>query len=155
MRSISSPWFRQLSLLWNCVFLICCAAVGRAQSVVINEIHFDPDDNTKLIEFIELHNPSGTAVDVSGWHLEDGVNYIIPAGTTIAAGGYQVVAQDVTAFQARFGFAPLGPWTGGLSADGERIQLRDGAAQLVDEVSYGSGFPWPTGSRGGGNPWNC
>jgi hypothetical protein len=127
--------------------LVAATAFGQ---VVINELHYDPDDNTKAIEFVELHNAGLSEMNVGGWHLEDGADYIIPPNTTIAAGGYLVLAQNPTAFAARFGFVPLGPWAGRLSADGERLQLRDGNAALVDEVTYGSGFPWPTAARGGG-----
>ncbi len=146
----SSPRAPQFLKFVAAAFLALAFANEAGAQIVINEIHFDPDDNTKLIEFIELHNPTATPVSVAGWHLEDAVDYIIPADTTIAANGYLVVAQNVAAFQARFGFTPLGPWVGALSADGERIQLRNTTAALVDEVSYGAGFPWPTGSRGGG-----
>ena len=38
----------------------------------------------------------------------------------------------------------FGPWTGGLSNDGERVVLRDAAGAVADEVEYQLGFPWPT-----------
>jgi hypothetical protein len=34
--------------------------------VVINEIHYNPDVDTELVEFIELYNPGSAAVDLSG-----------------------------------------------------------------------------------------
>ncbi len=45
----------------------------------------------------------------------------------------------------------LGPYTGRLSNDGERLELEDENGSLVDEVDFGIGFPWPTASRGGGS----
>ena len=121
-----------------------------AQSVVINEIFYDPPDNTQPIEFVELHNSGATAVNVGGWRLEGGVVFNALAGTTIPAGGYFVIAENAAAFQARFGFAPGGVFTGGLSSDGERLQLRNSVGALVDEVTYGVGFPWPTAAKGAG-----
>ncbi len=126
------------------------AATGTFGQVIFNELLYDPVDPTKRIEFIELYNAGANAMDLSGWHIEDGVDYVFPAATTIAAGGYLCVAQDPTAFQRRYGFAPLGPWIGKLSNNGERIQLKNSAATIVDEAKYGAGFPWPTSARGGG-----
>ena len=70
---------------------------------------------TKAIEFIELHNPTTAAVDLGGWRLADAVDYLFPPGTVLAEGGYLCVGQDLAHFQAQFGFAPLGAWTGQLS----------------------------------------
>jgi len=63
-------------------------------SLVINEIHYDPGDESTPGEFIELFNPGDGVVDLSGWRMGDGVEFTFPPGTTIAAGGYVVVAED-------------------------------------------------------------
>jgi len=86
-----------------------------AAQIVINEIHFDPDVKTESVEFIELHNAGGSAVNLSGWQFTEGVTYTISNGTSLAAGGHLVVAQNPTALLAKFGVAALGPWTGKLS----------------------------------------
>lgn len=122
--------------------------VSAQAQVVINEIHYDPADSTKLEEFIELHNAGASPVNIAGWRLEDAVAFTFAAGTTIPAGGYLVVAQNTANFQARYGFAPIGPWTGGLSNTGERITLKNAVSAVIDEVDYRSGFPWPTSPRG-------
>lgn len=119
-------------------------------NVVINEIHYNGPDNTVLDEFIELHNPKALAVDVSGWRLRGGIDFVIPVGTVIPAGGFLVVAQNPMALQAKFGVTALGPWTGALDSDGEQITLRDAAGQVIDEVDYRSEFPWPIAANGGG-----
>src|SRR5688572_7137497 len=131
------------------VFLIL-EVQGFAQSVVINEIHPDPADKMKPTEFIEFHNPTAATVDMSGWIIDDAVDFVFPAGTTIPAGGYRVVAANPAVFQTAYAFAPLGPWTGKLSNQGERIRLRNAAGILVDSVDYGAGFPWPTAAFGAG-----
>jgi hypothetical protein len=112
--------------------------------IVINEIHYAPDVKTELVEFIELHNAGGNAVNLSGWQFTEGVTYTIPNGTTLAAGGYLVVAQNPTALQAKFGVAALGPWTGQLSSEGEKITLKNASGGTEDSVEYQLGFPWPT-----------
>ena len=53
----------------------------------------DGDGNTP--DWIEIHNPDPTDLDLSGYHLSDDVEiplrYTFPAGTSIAGGGYLVV----------------------------------------------------------------
>lgn len=122
-----------------------------SDQVVINEIHYDPEDETSAEEFIELHNPGANTLDLSGWSLSDAVTYRLPPGTTIAPGGFLVIGQNPATLQSTYGVDALGPWTGGLNNEGESIELIDGSGTLRDEVTYGSGFPWPTASRGGGS----
>ena len=61
-------------------------------SIVINEALTNA--TPPLLDKIELFNPTGSAVDVSGWWLSDDrfvpQKYQIAAGTSIAAGGYLV-----------------------------------------------------------------
>jgi hypothetical protein len=77
-------------------------------------------------EFIEIHNPLPTAVDLSTYHLTDSNEYWrlpaapaaelallssdflvkFPAGTTIAPGAVIVIASEGSAFQSQFGTAP-------------------------------------------------
>ncbi len=141
-----SPVFRRFAVS----ALVAVSGSLCAQFVVINEIFYDPPDNTQPIEFVELHNPGAVAVNIGGWRLEDGVAFNVPAGTVIPAGGYFVIAENAVAFQTRFGFVPGGVFTGGLSSDGERLRLRNSVGTLVDEVTYGVGFPWPTAAKGAG-----
>jgi hypothetical protein len=124
-------------------------AVGQAQ-VVINEIHYDPSDRTKRAEFVELHNANAAPVNVGGWQLDDAVTFVFPSNTVIPAGGYLVVAENASAFQAEFGVVAGGVFIGSLSNQGELFQLKDLNAVLQDEVTYGVGFPWPTKAKGGG-----
>ena len=46
--------------------------------VIINEIHFNSLESTSFEEFIELHNPGDTAIDVSGWTLSDAITFTFP-----------------------------------------------------------------------------
>ncbi len=63
-----------------------------SSGVVINEVLAHTD--APAVDSIELHNPTGQAIDVGGWFLSDSAaspfKYEIPAGTIIAAGGYSV-----------------------------------------------------------------
>ena len=111
--------------------------------VVINEIHYDPDIKTDLAEFVELHNVTEALIDLSGWSFSRGLTYTFEAGASIGPRGFVVLAQNADAFQAKFGFAPDGQFVGKLRNEGEVVALRDAADDLIDEVDYQLGFPWP------------
>jgi hypothetical protein len=123
---------------------------SRSQQVVINEIHYDPADNTSRAEFIELYNAGNTPVDLSGWYFSDGIDFVIPSGTVIAPDTYILVAEDPATIQSEYSVAALGPWVGALSNDGEEVILRNALGDRVDRVDYGIGYPWPTDAAGGG-----
>ena len=113
-------------------------------TMLINEIHLDPDVKTEPVEFIELYNDGDQAIDLSGWHFSDGVDYTFPLGTLAPARGYVVVAENPTALQTKYSVTALGPWIGNLDNDGEQITLVDAGGVEQDAVDYDVGFPWPT-----------
>jgi len=122
----------------------------KAQSIVINEIHYNPSDNTLPEEFIEFYNPSAAVVDMSSWALTSGVTYTFPVGSVIPAHGFLVAAENPATLLARYKINALGPWTGSLSSDGETITLKDANGNKVNEVDYSSEFPWPISADGDG-----
>ena len=83
---------KRTSFLWIGLFA-CPAAALPAGDVIINEIHYDPPDETLREEFLELHNAGAESVDLSGWYLSEGVEFTFPDRTVIPAGGYLVPAQ--------------------------------------------------------------
>lgn len=118
-------------------------------TVVINEIHYNPDDNYNA-DFIELHNPTAAAISLAGWQFTRGISYTFPAGATIEPGGFLVLAQDTVEFTNIFGIAPFGQFSGGLSGDGEMVELKDDSGALMDVVEYAPEFPWPVSANGDG-----
>ena len=136
--------------MFRLVLFLSAVTALAAAAPVINEIHCEPPDKTRPVQFIEIHNPDAAPLSLAGWRLTEAVDFTFPAGTTLAAGGYVIVAQNPTAFQTQFGRTALGPWTGNLSKSGETIELRDAAGALIDEVDYRTGFPWPTAAAGTG-----
>jgi Lamin Tail Domain/CotH kinase protein len=121
---------------------------------VINEIHYHPADDAILgplpLEFVELHNAGDTTVDLSNWKLTSGITFTFPAATSLAPGGYVVVAQDPAILLSKYAITALGPWVGKLSNSGDTVELRDPTNLLKDTVSYQPGFPWPTSANGAG-----
>lgn len=89
-------------------------------------------------DWIELHNPSGVAVNLDGWSLTDDAEYLrkwmLPTNTTIPAGGFLLVlasgeditpAQGATYLHANFS----------LSVEGEYLALVNAAGQVVSEFA--------------------
>ncbi len=145
-------------LISSRLLLFCMAfiAVGTGQAavreVVINEIHYDPDIKTELVEFVELHNTGDFDIDLSGWHFTGAVFYQFDADTVLDADGYLIVAFNPDHIHAkwssgRFGIPAdvvFGPFEGRLDNAGETIRLRDTDGEIIDRVDYQLGFPWPT-----------
>ena len=137
-------------------WIIACAIIGMgtaAAGVVINEVYFEPADSdlTEETEFVELLNVSSESVDLTGWRLADGIEFLFPNGTSLAGGGVLVVAKSPPAIKRTFGVDALGPWTGKLSNNGEEIELRDNNGGMIDRVDYRFGFPWPSATAGSGS----
>lgn len=119
-------------------------------TIVINEIHYDPEPKHEFVEFIELFNAGEETVSLEGWRLSEGVFYTFPAGSELAPGAYLVLAQNAEAYNAKFasifvgGLKAFDSWDRGyLSNEGETITLEDAGGTMIDEVDYRVGFPWP------------
>jgi hypothetical protein len=133
--------------------LAVALATSSHAAPVINEIMFHPAGAPEVLaqEWVEIHNPDVFGVDVSGWTFTKGVTFTIPAGTSIEALGYLVVAADVAAFQTAnptFAGTVVGGWTGRLSNSGEQIQLDDAVGNKVSEVTYADSGDWALRGRG-------
>lgn len=140
-RRFKLPPSPKIRVFW--LFFLLVAGVGQAE-VILNELHYDPDNKIEPAEFVEIHNTGTGAVDIGNWSLEGAVDYTFPPGTSLPAGGYVVVAEDPATVLSKYGTTAFGPWLGQLNNDGERLALRDALTDKVDEVDYQLGFPWPT-----------
>jgi len=118
--------------------------------VVFSEIHYHPPGGERSLEWIELCNPSDRPLDLSGWRISGGISYPFPEGVSIAPSRCVVVAADPASFSDRYGFTPLGPFSGSLSDSGERIRIRDPEDNVADDVSYADDGLWPREADGGG-----
>src|SRR6185503_18282235 len=129
--------------------------------IVINEILYDhkllPATNNlpplpSREKWVELHNKSASALDLTGWELDGGIGYHFSPGQTIPAGGYLVITDDAAALSARYPGRPIvGDFSGTLSGNSDRLVLRDPAGNPADEVRYFSGGRWPEYANGGGS----
>jgi hypothetical protein len=101
------------------------AHAAELPTVVINEVE---SNGGTPADWVELKNIGEDPVDISGWIVKDDNDSrtkAIPAGTTIAPGGYFTLVVDE---------APNGFGLGG--ADSARLYLADGTT-LVDGTSWG------------------
>ena len=123
--------------------------------LVINEVHYDPDPKTDLVEFIELLNTNSTALDLSGLTFSNGVSYTFPPGTTLDATSYLILTEDPAELAARYPNIPAGTQivqhSGSLQNDGETITLSNSSGATIDTVDYQSEFPWPISPNGEGD----
>ncbi|MCF7973185.1 MAG: lamin tail domain-containing protein [Phycisphaerae bacterium] len=132
-----------------CVFCLFTPAFSQdvQQALVINEVHYDPDVKTELVEFIEIFNPGPSRVSLKDWQIADAVVYTFP-DVGIEPDAYMVVAQTPSLVRNKWhnlaANQVLGPFEGKLSNQGEQVTLIDPDGMVVDQVDYQLGFPWPT-----------
>ncbi len=134
--------------------------------LLITEVYYDPSGTEPDEEWIEIYNPGTSAVDLSEFKIGDEETqgggegmFQFPDGSSIAAEGVQVVANNGTAFEALYGFSPTyelndssglipdmieyGEWAAGsvsLSNSGDEVLILDAADAAVDVVTYENGF---------------
>ncbi len=102
-------------------------AIGQTSSndhVVINEVDINPpgDDSLTISEWVELYNPTDSAVDVGGWKVASTTilkkTFTIPQGTIIEPGGFLTYSYTKV-------------WFTDVS---ELVQLRDSNDNVIDET---------------------
>lgn len=140
--------------------LVTAPAVGRrglADHLVVSEVMVDPSGTQSAGEFVEIYNPTGAPVDVSGWAIvyktATGTTWSavapIPSGKTVPAFGYLLVGGN--------GVVPapdVVDLTLGFAATGGHVGLRDSAGRIVDRVGYGNAVD-PEGAAVAAPPKNA
>jgi spore coat protein H len=118
--------------------------------IVINEIMYHPPAGKTNLQYVELFNRGNTEVTLSKWAFTKGVEFTIPDGTRLGAGGYLVICRDTAAFTALYGsqIPAIGNFKGKLSHKSERLELVNAQGQRVDSVKYSEGDGWPEGANG-------
>jgi hypothetical protein len=139
--------------------------------VAINEIMFEPISALADDQYVELYNPSATAVNLGGWRFIDGIDFSFPSNTVIAAGGYLVVAKNKTNLLAKYNQLnsgnTYGDFAGKLSGSGEKVTLAMPLSTIttnkqnlpvtntiyveMDSVTYKTGGKWGKRANGGGS----
>ncbi len=126
-------------------------------TVVFNELMYHPADSDQSLEWIEVHSQLALDVDLTGWSIEGGVDYVFPDGTVMPADGYLLVAADPARLSASGIPNALGPYTGALSNGGEELRLVNNSGRRMDRLDYNDGgegddgVEWPVGPDGSGS----
>ncbi len=143
MKSLASP-----------ILLFASSTIALAD-VVINEIHYDPEPKTELVEFVELLNTGTEVVSLANWSFTNGFEYTFPAEASLGPGDYLILTEDVNDYNRKFGSIFVGGQkafaafdSGTLSNEGDRVVLRNADGAIRDEVEYKSTFPWPIAPQG-------
>jgi hypothetical protein len=143
--------------------------------VVVSEFMFNPP-TSQADEYVELYNPTTHSINLFNatgpWRLSSGVDYLLPPGISLPAGGYALIVKfdpnnpiALAAFKTTYGLTTItaqliGPSVGNLSNAGERFALERPQAPetpldpvnwvIVDEVIYFDQLPWTDQADGTG-----
>jgi hypothetical protein len=117
--------------------------------VIFNEIMFNPISRLAKDEYLELINRTDLTIAVGGWQIAGGIDFKVPVGQLIPAGGFLVIAKDANRLRAAYpqlgDSNTIGDYSGSLSNRGERLRIErpanfefDGTVPmiLVDSVHY-------------------
>jgi hypothetical protein len=144
------------------LFLLAMMSCFSFSQVLITEIA-DPNNNANA-RYIELYNMGASPVDFTegnGWQIDKylngntGVNATLDLTGTIPAGGFYIIAYDVTpgTFLSVYGFEPdqLDPVSNGVAGSNgdDDLALVDGTDTIVDFFGvYDFGTPTNTDNSG-------
>ncbi len=151
MRRQRHCWY---DLLFICLVVLSVARSGLA--LVVSEVMYHPVEDVvtqnETLEFIELYNNRAVSEDLGGWAFTNGIEYVFEPNTFIGPKGYLVIARDPNAVMAAYGITGvLGPFTGRLNNDGERVELSSANGAMVISFRYNDAGPWPVAPDGTGH----
>lgn len=124
-----------------------------ADHLVINEVYYDvapgkgsEGDTANPDEWVELYNPTSSAVDIKDWVIGDNTDSdnVSSAQKFIPAGGFALIAKSNSTWtnwdeDPDADLIPIGDKIGnGLANDGDRVVLRDNNGNIVDQMSWGT-----------------
>ncbi|MBK6836884.1 MAG: CotH kinase family protein [Bacteroidetes bacterium] len=137
--------------------VITCYFTGASASIqlLISEINYNSDSASNSGDWIELYNPAGSALDISGWKFRDDADnhiYTFPAPTTIPANGYLVVASDLAKFNSIYPTVTnvVGNYGFDFDNGGEDLRVYNFNNVLYTSVLFDDFSPWPVSPDGQG-----
>ena len=120
---------------------------GPATSVLVvqrpplrfTEVQYHPQDDGAA-EYLEIFNPSDTAVSLQGWQLAGGVQFVFGGTNAFKVLDPRqrcVVVSDVAAFgTVPAGVLVAGQFMGRLANSGDRVELIGPVGEVVDAIHY-------------------
>ncbi len=121
----------------------------------VSEIMYDPQGGTDY-EFIELTNIGTEILNISPVNFTEGIEFSFASSTvtSIAPGGYVVIAKNKTKFISRYGSSGItiaGEFTGKLSNEGETITMTGRWNATICSFAFSDGRGWPLAAAGAGH----
>lgn len=135
------------------VTVVNTSAPSAPPTVVFSEIMYNP--LIPKTAFVELHNPSASAVSLGGWQIEN-LGITFKYGTVLPPGGYGVVSENEAAYVHIYTNAEalIGTYSGALDLNSGTLRLQRPAGtdtwETVNEVFYSDSLPWPAAADGTG-----
>lgn len=131
--------------------------------VSLSEIHYRPAPATPAeeaagytrndFEFLELFNPTGTTLTLTGARFVDGIRFTF-GEFVLPPEGRTLLVSNLAAFESRFGdpsaLSIAGQFEGNLDNDGEMIVLEDQDRRVLLSLTYNDAPPWPATPDGDG-----
>jgi len=135
----------QIGLLLAALGVLLSGSLVSADTpaVLIREVAWSGNPNDSNGEWIELHNTTASAIDLSGWTLSaaDGTPSITLSGSIPAFSEFLLErGEDATDTPADI------VYTGALENGGEVLTLYDDSAAIIDSLDASDG--WPAGDAG-------
>ena len=116
--------------------------------LAISELHTDPlpataqeraaGYRTSDFEFMEIHNLSSSALNLSGLEFDDGIRHTFANGASLASGARILLVASRSAFELRHGttYPVMGEYSGKLNNGGERLRLVVPSGVAVHEFEF-------------------
>lgn len=140
--------------------MLSLVARSSSAQIVISEIMYNPQGTDRVAgefskEWVEIYNTGTSAVDLSGWTLEDlednSVSSAFPVGTMLAGNSALVLTGDSATFDANWGtginrlqLSNFPVLANSPSFLNEHVAIRDSFNSLQDQVNYDDEGAWPT-----------
>ena len=129
-------------------------ATATTSAIQITEIVYNSPGSDW--EWLELYNPTGSSIDISGYTIADASN-----NTLTFSSGISINSQShITVSLGGSGTAQFSPDFNGsgnvsytysyglLNNSGDTITLKDASSNIVDQLIYDDASPWPTSPDG-------
>ena len=132
----------RLSTPWSGV--VAATYTITTPTLIITELMYHPEaapagntNTADAFEFIELKNTGPGTINLNGFRLSGGVEFVFPQ-LDLPGGRSVVVVRDAAAFRSRYGTAPLiaGTYTGQLDNDGDRLVLEGPLREPVLDFKF-------------------
>ncbi|MBM3839602.1 MAG: hypothetical protein FJ398_16860 [Verrucomicrobia bacterium] len=127
---------------------------SRRTGLVISEIMYRPAARSdgKDLEFVELFNSQLWFEDLSGYRLSGAIEFTFPAGTTLPARSFLVVARNPADVRSVYGIADIaGPYADSLQHRSRTIRLHHRNGAVLLQITFSSDLPWPVAANGAGH----